>query len=306
MKSILKCIVASPLLFLSIVSCRKGATQLASEEASLASVKATATTNEFPSCCRVSVNYTGGGMSITIGNNTYNYAANIFDTSRLPPNGSGERCLVRCEQDEPPQFEWLKRANFEITDLYLERDKVTPRTCPPYGSTCLWTREQIMYSSGGTLGYDTKSIGVALDDLTTINDIMPRIEAEDPLTLMMILEKLKCRFFRKYSGDNPETAFYLAEEGNFVIAIYVDAAGETDDGFGNPLPNYSRAAVLQPGWNNRDYITWGQAATSLVRPFYGIGDYYATEDFYSAGPPSKYFFYVYTPDLCSTAGYSCD
>lgn len=244
-------------------------------------------------------------MSITIDGHTYNYAANIFDLSRLTPSETGEYCLVRCEQDNPPQFEWLKKEQFMITDIWLEKDRVTPPTCPPYGSQCLWTREQIMYSGGGSLGYDTKSIGYSLDDLT---NVVPRIEAENPLNLMMILEKMKCRYFRKYSGDAPEIPFQLAEEGNFVIAVYVDAAGETDDGYGNPLPNYSRAAVLQPGWNDREYITWGQAATSVVRPFWGSGDYYATEDFYngSGADPSKFIFYVYTPDQCSTAGYSCD
>lgn len=175
------------------------------------------------------------------------------------------------------------------------------------GSQVLWTREQIMYSSGGTLGYATSGIGYALDDLTNINAFMPRIEAEDPVALMAILEKLKCRFFRRYPGDAPEIPFQLAEEGNFVIAIYANVADDTDDGWGSPLPTYSRAAVLQPGWNDRIYITWGQAATSVVKPFWGTGDYYATEDFYNGAgvDPSKFFFYVYTPDQCAVSGSSC-
>ncbi|MGN7720189.1 hypothetical protein [Chitinophaga sp. 22620] len=211
--------------------------------------------------------------------------------------------------DEPlPPHEELRMENFVITDIWLEKDKVTPRTCPPMSSPCTWTREQIMYSSGGGLGSETKYIGYALDELTTINDIMPRIEAEEPLMLMMILEQLKCRFFRRYSGDAPEIPFFLAEEGHFVIAIYVDGTGETEDEYGNPQPNYSRAAVLQPGWQDREYITWGQASTTVVRPFWGIGDYYATDDFYN-GPgvdPSKFFFYVYTPDNCTINGPSCN
>ncbi|WP_346316440.1 hypothetical protein [Chitinophaga sp. YIM B06452] len=306
MQSTLKCLSAALLFLLCHTACRKAETPAISEKVSLASEKATTNDN---SCCRVSLNLTGGGMSITVDGTTYHYSTNVFDTAGLTPSETGEYCLAHCIMgDNPPMFEVKNYDKFFTAWGFLAQYSGVPApTCPPYGSQCLWTREQMMYASGGNIGYETSAIGHTLDDLTNINTFMPRIEAEDPVALMAVLEKLKCRFFRRYSGADPEIAFQLAEEGNFVIAIYANVADNTDDGWGSPLPTYSRAAVLQPGWNDRLYITWGQAATSVVRPFWGSSDYYATEDFYNGAgvDPSKFFFYVYTPDQCTEGQYSC-
>lgn len=278
--------IATLLLCLFVSSCQKNDAQ----KPELTPGDKLVATASTMSCCEISIQVNNESVSFNTPSGSFELPSMLFDLSNLELDYNSSCCIKTCSPpdpvDIPKQQSWQERAE-AMLDAFRAISE-TPPPCPISPKT-YFEAQEVEYANYAEISFE----GTARHAAETFNRLVtpstgPRIPGiEDYAGLAVYLNGLTGKLFTRcdaYEG------FGAATSGSLVIAVYVDL-GEAETGI-----DRSRAAVLMPGYDNRELLSWPDGSTYEVpRP---ANVYSASEFFSDDAIMASTVYFIYTPYLC--------